>query len=687
MMFATTFVLEQEPLQWSELPAALKGWVQIAGAVAAFALAIYCLAYAIRRPAYAGKTWTGLAKIVVVLIALSGASYVLALLAVIARGMGVGAAANPGGLQAPPAPEPTGAFGGLLGGMLFLGGLFAILAVTAPLLSDLVTRIRFGRVLAIARLSVKEAVRSRVVWVFASMAIIFLFADWFVPYKPEDQVRNYVRVIYWSLAPLFLLTASLLGAFSIPADVKSQSIHTIVTKPVERFEIVLGRFFGYATLLTVGLALLTAISLLYVVRGVTPQAAKESYTARVPVYADVLSFNGTARSDKGESVGREWEYRSYISGPRVSMPQAARQYAIWSFRSLPTGFSEQRLPYFEFTFDIFRLTKGQENRGVITNFAFADGRHYTVGHFQSAQEKMNEESARRQSDLALAAEAKSKQGVSAADIQTWRNEQMDALEEAMIDKYGIYIVPAEVLDYHTQVVGGDDKERVGQKLLRLIRKLEDLDVSHPREAPEGGTAPHFLNVLVSVDRQSAEQMLGVAKRDMYLLAAERPFWINFIKGVIGLWFATLLMLGLAVALSTYLSGVIAWLCALFLFGMGFFADGIRQMTEKPDAGGGVVESTVRILGKLPGGARLENSPAASVIMGSDEVFRFFLRLFTRIVPDVGRFDLHHYVANGYDISWGQVLFLDNFVVLLGYLLPWAVLAYYLMKYREVANPM
>jgi hypothetical protein len=44
-----------------------------------------------------------------------------------------------------------------------------------------------------------------------------------------------------------------------------------------------------------------------------------------------------------------------------------------------------------------------------------------------------------------------------------------------------------------------------------------------------------------------------------------------------------------------------------------------------------------------------------------------------------------YVANGFDIPL-YVLLVDNGLVLLGYLAPWAVLAYYLMKYREIANP-
>ena len=45
-----------------------------------------------------------------------------------------------------------------------------------------------------------------------------------------------------------------------------------------------------------------------------------------------------------------------------------------------------------------------------------------------------------------------------------------------------------------------------------------------------------------------------------------------------------------------------------------------------------------------------------------------------------------YVANGFDVPFTGVLVIDNLLPLLGYLLPWAIVAYYLMKYREIANP-
>src|SRR5262249_5989827 len=152
----------------------------------------------------------------------------------------------------------------------------------------------------------------------------------------------------------------ILASFSLPADIRNQTIHTVVTKPVERFEIVLGRFVGFAGLMTAILLVMTAVSLVYVLRGVNPEAAAESLKARGPVYGD-RSLEGTTNTEKGESVGREWDYRSYISGP---MPGQSPQYAIWSMKDLPAGLGDRKAVRCEYTLDVYRTTKGEENRGV-----------------------------------------------------------------------------------------------------------------------------------------------------------------------------------------------------------------------------------------------------------------------------------------------------------------------------------
>jgi len=78
--------------------------------------------------------------------------------------------------------------------------------------------------------------------------------------------------------------------------------------------------------------------------------------------------------------------------------------------------------------------------------------------------------------------------------------------------------------------------------------------------------------------------------------------------------------------------------------------------------------------------------ATSVLRGADVVFSWGLRRLLNLIPDVNRFDLYTYVANGFDIPVWNVLIIDNLIPLIGYLLPWAILAFYLMKYREIANP-
>src|SRR5262249_9029947 len=148
-----------------------------------------------------------------------------------------------------------------------------------------------------------------IVWVALIIPLIYLYSDWYLtPALPKDQLAQRVKVVYYALTLLIVVTALLLGSFSIPTDVRNQTIHTIVTKPVERYEIVVGRFLGYALLLLLEVAVLAGLSLFYAVRGLDREAVEESFRARVPLLAKHLDFYNT----RGESVGREWAYRKYF---------------------------------------------------------------------------------------------------------------------------------------------------------------------------------------------------------------------------------------------------------------------------------------------------------------------------------------------------------------------------------------
>ena len=110
-------------------------------------------------------------------------------------------------------------------------------------------------------------------------------------------------------------------------------------------------------------------------------------------------------------------------------------------------------------------------------------------------------------------------------------------------------------------------------------------LGHPAE--QRSRTP-VLQILVSIDRDraSSAQMLGFARHDLYLLASENWFWLNFLKGIVGMWCCVMVTLGIAVALSTYLSGVITLITTLFLVIAGGYMPSIRDIVEVKSFGGG-----------------------------------------------------------------------------------------------------
>jgi ABC-type transport system involved in multi-copper enzyme maturation permease subunit len=662
-MFAT-FFLERDPLQWSDLPAMLLTWLEVAGGFAAVLLAIWLLSTLAAKPSGPpGWQLGGLAKRLFNFALLVGA-----IAYVIGGGLKIIALQRQAeGASAPGYDNPANI-------LLAVAGGCALLAVLLPFFQDL-GRLSGRRMWALARLSFKEAIRRRVLWVFCALFLVPLFAGWFLEYKPEDQVRNYVHVISFAMTVLFLVTAALIASFSLPADIKNQTIHTIVTKPVERFEIILGRFIGYTLLMSLVLLVATTLSLGYMVREIDEEAKKETLRARVPVRGD-LRFEG-AQGFKGDSVGREWEYRRYIAGGPGSPHRA-----VWSFRDPPGGLaSRNKNIRCEFTFDIFRTSKGRpedEGKGVFATLQFhswqwnpADGsaleRYRKELEQMRTQPNLENELAQKYPDYAKSLDAQ----VQDREISPAERREF-LIKNDLAEKYGYYDIPSKtVYDYHTMFVFVPPG---------LFKKSLDGADKRPADVTNPGTkvAP----VEVRVKCESPSQYLGMAKYDLYLLDSESKFWLNFFKGAVGLWLRMCVVIGLAVTASTYLSGVIAFLATMFIYLLGFFHDFVRELAENKVPGGGPMESLVRLVTKENLITPLESSPGANLAQGSDQGFRFLFRVIQYILPDVDRFDWTDHVAEGFNISAETMVL--TLLVLVGYLIPCGLLAYYLMKSREVA---
>lgn len=625
-----TFVLDHDPPQLADLPGGIVIWLQAAGGFAALALVLWLLLGLPRLGARDRAAVPGWMRSLFVLLTL--ATFLLYAVA------GIGLAAGLG--QADPeavalGKTPTGAR--VITLALTLAGACALLAISLPFLQN-IGAMRARRIYALAKLSFKEAVRRRILYAFSALLLVFLFASWFIPSAPKDQVRTYVGVVFYAMSLLLLFTAALMSAFSIPADIKQQTVHTIVTKPVERFEIVAGRFLGFLALMTLVLIVMTAVSLLYVVRGVHPEAAADSLKAREPLYGE-LRFENTDNDRQATNVGREWDYRSYITRNSPTAPQTAR----WDYEAVPAVVGTRDRVRCEYTFDIYRTTKGTEGRAITVTFRF----------YTSAYQAGNEEAFRRERDTATP-------------------ERLDKMAEEL----GYFEVQsAPVVDYNTlafTVPGG---------LFRGARATE--------AAAAGGQKRFPLQVRVVPD--DGTQYVGMAKYDFYVRLdnPEGPeqlyFAWNFFKGGFGLWLQIALVIAVAVVLSTYLNGVISLLVTLLLLFGGANRDFIESVALGKNVGGGPAEAMSRMIKRELTGPRMDESTSAGdkIVSVSDAAFRLVMRGVLFAIPDVKRLDTTNYVAEGFNIPPGQMLM--DFLLLCAYLYPLSLLAFYLLRWREVAS--
>ncbi|HIM30523.1 MAG TPA: ABC transporter permease, partial [Planctomycetes bacterium] len=123
------------------------------------------------------------------------------------------------------------------------------------------------RVIAIARLAFKEAMRRRV-WVsLVVFFIVLLYAQWFLDQGSEHPGKLHIAFVMTATSYLVLGLSLFLSTFSLPDDIKNRTIYTVVTKPVRPNEIVMGRILGFAGIGSLLILVMCLTSLAFVVRG------------------------------------------------------------------------------------------------------------------------------------------------------------------------------------------------------------------------------------------------------------------------------------------------------------------------------------------------------------------------------------------------------------------------------------
>jgi hypothetical protein len=675
-----------EPWGYGNLPGLVQAWVQDAGGFAAVGLLVYML-YAYFSPTDKSEserlrlpisTWmVAMAALSIVCYAPVLATLLAELVFDIRWTSLFGIPLDPP-LPPPPSPGspvvilPPAWHWELRPMLLMAGGFFALLGIGQPFVND-AAKLRFRRIWALTKLGYKEALRYRLQWVFLLILLPFLFQNvWLAGSRPADEFRKVVATVTLLLTVLTLFTAVLLSSFSIPNDVKNLTIHTVVTKPVERFEVVIGRFFGYTALMTLALVVMSLVCLLFLsTTKWDPKAEEETVKARVPVRGK-LEFKSRKLEFEGTNVGREFEYRKYIHGHPDS-PQRA----IWKFYDVPVDLTRAEgdaVPV-EFTFDIFRLVKMEAGKGVLVTFRVCSYKcpqappppsRTDTGEWRWVDTKAYE-------DYTREVEAARAKGLNPDTAQPGTPAWAEA--NRLAEKYGFYERRNKEVQNHAVM---------GVYLpTGVFKNARDGDPGK-EQAKDGKEVP-APRVRLYVKCESGGQLLGMAEPDLYILESTQTFSQNFIKGVIGLWCRLCIVIGIAVACSTYLSGVLSLLltAVVYLLGNRELYDHLNDLAYGRNIGGGPFEATARLVRTEAPTTPLSETAGTRVLQSLDQVWGWVIRRVQNVIPDVESFTWTNFVSEGFNVSTEYLVV--NVIVMIGYLLPWAVLAYYLMKSREVAG--
>jgi len=224
------------------------------------------------------------------------------------------------------------------------------------------------RIYALTKLTLLEAIRRKALLVFVVFAILLMFAGWFLAdsnERPELQVSVHVTFLLTAIAWLILPAVIFLSCWALPEDIRIRSLHTVVTKPARRVEIVIGRMAGMGIVACLVLSLMGVIGGFWIYRQL-PASSQEQLICRVPVFGQLyfISTEGQPAAT-GINVGDTWMYRSHIQGN-------SRARAVWLFNniddnsivreSVGTGDQAETVDglKMECRFEAFRTIKGSE---------------------------------------------------------------------------------------------------------------------------------------------------------------------------------------------------------------------------------------------------------------------------------------------------------------------------------------
>ena len=599
------------------------------------------------------------------------------------------------------------------------------------------------RTWAIARLTIKEALRRRVLFLCVVFLIILMFAGWYLDPNNPNPGKLYLSFVMGATGYLMLLLALFLSAFSLPTDFKTKTIFTVVTKPVRASEMVLGRIVGITLVGTMILLFMSVLSYFFVQFSLShthllleredltevslPTGTNAESSSRVILNGETQQSNGhkhrvEIRADGtcvvGEVNGHSHELvierpdgkkntdpEFKVEGkPFTIDPGAGNRFTILEAE----GSVQARVPVYGKL--LFRGKDGMDTKAGINVGNEWEYRTFiggTGGSVYSSENK-NQEAAlwsfegitRNRFSGGLPLE------MTLGVFRTHKGDmekQISASIALRNPKTGLFV---DVMTFRTEEfitkslfipdkIQGSFSE-INQRRTRDFESGKEIVTPSNEDAAKNaslaGKKEYDLfddltdngRVEVWLSCGDSQQYIGVAQPDLYFRAHDANVPLNFVKGFFGIWQQMLLVICFGIVLSTFLSGPVTMVSTMGVMIAGFFKSYLISIGFLKELGGGPLESLVRILTQQNLVQDLPAGFATSFVKAVDTVFGAFLSLFGQAIPPLADYSLYDKaLANGFDIPLNWML--QNGLMTFSYVIPLFIVGYLILSNREVAK--
>jgi hypothetical protein len=494
---------------------------------------------------------------------------------------------------------------------------------------------------------------------------------------------------------LILALALFISAFSLPTDIKSKTIYTIVTKPVRATEIVLGRMIGFMAVGTVILVPMGMASYLFVSRGLGHQHLEvvdlvEEADGRLVGETDYIqNHKHTFSIDQDQAIG----LTDFVRGHRhIVNREANGEFKI----NPPADALRARIPsYGEIQF--FDRGGNKKDAGVdIGAERFATGGYGSSGISRVIGLSRG---SRKVQHGYVEGGTLGKAEFTFSDVTPERYP--DGLRlDLSLRAYRSYKGDIEAGIRGSVTMKHPSKEIESDPIPYIINEYQVDEISLPL-APRGtdNNETRILNVFEDLVDENGQitlvircldrsQYLGVTQSGVYLRPDDNPFWWNLTKAYISIWLQMAMIVAFGVMFSTFLSGPVAMVATFACVLLGFSAEQIydtRHFIDTGiDRGGGPIESMVRLLRQDAMTTQLDvDTAAAKVIKTVDAGIVYSLDAIATALPNLPKMvGTAEYAASGFDIL-GDLL-LRHAAATFGYCLLAFIISYFFLKSREIA---